>query len=120
LTITGTSGPLVHSVNVTLVVNSDFTISVAPPSATIKKGGTASYTVTITGGQGFSGTVGLSVSGLPRSANPRFTPTSVVNSGTSVLTLSTRKNVPVGTHNLTITGTAGSLVHSANVSFIVQ
>jgi uncharacterized membrane protein len=118
LTITGTSGPLAHSVNVTLVVNADFTISVAPPSATIIKGDTASYTVTIT--SGFSGTVGLSLTGVPRSASPNFTPTSVVNSGTSVLTVNTKRNVKAGTYNLTITGTGGGLVHSANVPFIVR
>jgi len=120
LTITGTSGPLAHSVNVTLVVNTDFTISVAPPSATISKGDTASYTVTITGGQGFSDTVGLSLTGVPRSASPNFTPTSVVNSGISVLTVNATSNVKAGTYNLTITGSGGGLVHSANVPFIVR
>src|SRR2546425_2306486 len=77
LTITGTSGPITHSVNVTLIVtgNADFTISVTPSSATIGKGGTATYTVTITG---FTGTVSFSVTGEPRFANSKFTPTSVV------------------------------------------
>jgi PKD repeat protein len=120
LTITGTSGPLTHSVNVTLVVNGDFAISVTPPSATISKGDTATYNVTITAGQGFSGTVTLSVSDQPRFANPKFSPTSVVNSGTSVFTVNTNRNVAAGSYTLTITGTSGALVHSANVSFIVQ
>src|SRR5206468_265884 len=48
LTITGTSGPVTHSVNVTLVVNGDFTISATPASITINRGGVANYTVTIT------------------------------------------------------------------------
>jgi PKD repeat protein len=122
LTITGTSGPLAHSVNVTLVVNADadFTIAVAAPSLTVNKGDTASYTVTIASGQGFSGTVDLSVTGLPKFASPTFTPTSIVNSGTSVLTVSTKKNVRAGTYNLTITGTSNGVVHSTNASFNVQ
>jgi len=122
LTITGTSGPITHSVNVTLIVtgNTDFTISATPSSATIGKGGTATYTVTITAVQGFTGTVSFSVTGEPRFANSKFTPTSVVNSGTSVLTVNTNRNVAAGTYTLTITGTSGSRIHSANVGFVVQ
>ncbi|HEV8348136.1 MAG TPA: galactose oxidase-like domain-containing protein, partial [Vicinamibacterales bacterium] len=59
LTIRGTSGPLTRTVNVTLVVNGDFSISATPASITINRGGTAVYTVTITAGTGFSGTVAL-------------------------------------------------------------
>jgi len=120
LTITGTSGPLTHSVNVTLVVNGDFSIAVTPASTTINRAGSATYTVTITAGQGFSGMVNLSVSGLPKFANSKFNPTPIVNSGTSVLTVNTNRNVAIGTYTLTITGTSGSRVHSANVSLIVQ
>ena len=121
LTITGTSGPVSHTVNVTLVVTGDFTISAAPPaSVTISRGATASYTFTITAVGGFSGTVTLSESGEPRFANAKFNPTSVVNSGTSVLTINTNRNVAAGTYALTITGTSGSLVHSATVNLIVQ
>jgi galactose oxidase-like protein/PKD domain-containing protein len=123
LTITGTSGPRTRSVNVTLVVNNgnaDFNISASPATATISKGGTASYTVTIGAVQGFTGTVILSVTGEPRFANDKFTPTSVVNSGTSVLTVNTNRNIAAGNYTLTITGTSGSRVHSTTVTFIVQ
>jgi hypothetical protein len=44
----------------------------------------------------------------------------VVNSGNSVLTVSTKKGSPSGTFVLTITGTSGSLVHSTTVSLTVQ
>jgi hypothetical protein len=120
LTISGTSGPVTHTVHVTLVITSDFAISAAPASITISKGGTASYTVTITAAGGFSGTVMLSQSGAPRRASDQFSPTSVVNSGTSVLTIQTRNNVGAGTSVITITGTSGSLVHSTTVNLIVK
>ena len=120
LTIAGTSGLLTHTVNVTLVVNGDFSITVAPPSLTIGRGGSGTYTVTIAAGPGFSGTVNLSVSGLPKFANSKFNPVSVVNSGTSVLTVNTNRNVAIGTSTLIVTGTGGSGVHSANVGLIVQ
>jgi PKD repeat protein len=120
LTISGTSGPVTHTVNVTLVVNGDFSIAVTPASLTINRDGTATYTVTITAGQGFSGTVNLSVSGVPKFANAKFNPISIVNSGTSILTVNTNRNVAVGTYTLTITGTDGNRTHSATVSFVVQ
>jgi PKD repeat protein len=120
LTIAGTSGSLSHTVNVTLVVNGDFSISVTPASLTIGRGASGAYTVTIAAGSGFSGTVNLAVSGVPKFANSKFTPVSVVNSGTSVLTVSTNRNVAIGTSTLIVTGTSGSFVHSANVTLIVQ
>ena len=120
LTITGTSGPVTHSVNVTLVVNGDFTISATPASVTINRGGVANYTVTITAVGGFTGTVTLSQSLPPRQANVRFTPASVVNSGTSTLTIDTKNNLPVGTTVVTITGTSGGQSHSTTVNLVVQ
>jgi PKD repeat protein len=118
LTITGSSGTLSHSVNVTLVVNGDFTITAAPASATISKGGSTTYTVTIA--PGFTGTITLTESGEPRFANTKLNPTTVVNSGTSVLTVNTNRNVASGTSTLTITGTSGSIVHSTTVTLTVQ
>jgi galactose oxidase-like protein/PKD domain-containing protein len=120
LTIRGTSGPRIRTVNVTLVVNGDFSIAATPASRTIITGGVATYNVTITAGQGFSGTVNLTVSGAPSRATKTFNPASIVNSGTSVLTIDTEPNVQRRTRTLTITGTGGSRVHSVNVTLIIQ
>jgi len=120
LTIRGTSGPRIRTVNVTLVVNGDFSISATPASVTITRGGVATYNVTIAAGQGFSGTVGLTVSGGPSRATETFNPASIVNSGTSVLTIDTEPNVQRRTRTLTITGTGGGRVHSVNVTLIIQ
>ena len=123
LTITASSGPLSHSVGVTLVVAGDFSIGVTPStpsSRTIGKGGSASYSITVTAGQGFSGTVTFSVSGLPKFAAAKFSPASVVNAGTSALTVNTNRKVSAGTSTLTVTGTAGGRVHSATVELVIQ
>jgi len=120
LTITGTSGSLSHSVNVTLAVNGDFSITASPSSVTVPRDGTATYTVTIAAGAGFSGTVTLSASGLPRGATATFAPASVVNAGTSVFTVNTKKNTPRGTSVLIVNGTSGNRVHSASVTLVVQ
>ncbi len=121
VTITGTSGSLTHSTTVTLVVNAtaDFSITASPSSQTVVQGSSTSYTATVTALNGFNGTVNFSLTGLPRFSSANFNPTSVTSSGSSVLTVKTNKNVQPGTFTLTITGTSGSLVHSAKVGLTV-
>ena len=99
ITVTGTSGTLARTANVTLVVPGTFSLNVTPPSTTISKGGSSKYAVTITAGAGFSGTVTLAVNGLPKFVNGKFTPTTIVGSGTSTLTVSSNRNV--GRRNIT-------------------
>jgi len=115
LTITGTSGSLAHSTTVSLTVNApkDFSLSAAPSSQTVTPSGGTSYTATVSAINGFSGSVGLSVSGLPASASGSFSPASVSGSGSSTLTVSTTCATPAGTYPLTITGTSGGISHSA-------
>jgi hypothetical protein len=120
LIIRGASGPRVRTINATLIVNGDFSISASPASRTITVGGVATYTVTITAFNGFTGTVNLTVSGAPSAATKTFNPTSVVNAGTSVLTVDTATTVTTGTRTMTIKGTGGGRTHSANVTLIVQ
>lgn len=116
--VTGTSGALTHSVNLTLVINPDpsFAVSAAPGSISVKRGSTGSYTVTVTGTGGFAGAVTLSVAGLPRHVSGGFSPASVAGSGMSTLVLSVAKGASAGTYHLTITGSSGGVSHSASVN----
>lgn len=124
LTLTGTSGSLLHSTPVTLVVNAaptpDFGISVTPSSQTVTRGSSTSYTVTMGALNGFTGTVSLSASGLPNHASASFNPASVTSSGNSTLKVQTGSMTHTGTFALTITGTSGSLTHSTTVKLVVQ
>ena len=120
LTIRGTSGPVTRTANVTLVVNGDFAIAASPTSRTISRGSSTTYSVTVTAGQGFSGPVGLTVSGLPSRATGTFNPASLTGSGTSVLTVTTARNVQKGTRTVTITGSGGGRTHSVNVTLIIR
>jgi hypothetical protein len=125
LTISGTSGTLVHSTTVRLVVNPvggtpDFTISVSPASLNVTRGTSGNYTVTIGAVNGFTGTVSLSVSGLGSRVTGTFTPTSVTGSGTSTLRVTVGSRATRGTRTLTITGVSGSLSHSANANLVIQ
>ena len=120
LTVTATSGTLTHTANVTLVVRADFSVAVTPPSVTVSRGSSARYTVTITPGSGFTGTVSLSVSGLPRRTSASFNPSSITTSGSSTLTVSTNRRTPTGTFTLTISAISGGLTHKQKVALTVQ
>src|SRR5712692_6143461 len=121
LTITATSGSLSHSTTVSLTVNGpkDFSLSAAPNSQTVAPSGSTSYTATVGAINGFSGSVGLSVSGLPANASGSFSPASVTGSGSSTLTVSTTCSISPGSYPLTITGTSGGLSHNASVTLVV-
>jgi len=123
-TITGTSGSLVHTTTVTLVVNApatgDFSISTPTNTITVKRGQSGSLPVTITAQAGFTGTVTFSVSGVPSLVTAVFAPTSVNGSGTSSLTLTVNNQQRQGTFPIVITGTSGALNHSVTINFTVN
>jgi uncharacterized membrane protein/regulation of enolase protein 1 (concanavalin A-like superfamily) len=98
----------------------DFSLTATPGSETVTQGNSTTYTAAISALNGFTGTVGLSVSGLPSGATASFSPTSVNTSGSSTLTVTTASTTPAGTYTLTITGTSGSISHSATATLIVQ
>ncbi|HKW76663.1 MAG TPA: protease pro-enzyme activation domain-containing protein [Terriglobales bacterium] len=121
LTITGTDGTRTHTASVTLVVSAvDFSLAATPPSQTVVQGSSTSYSVSLTPINGYAGTVNFSVSGLPAGATGAFTPTSLVGSGTTSLAVSTAATTPAGSYTLTITGTDGTLTHTATVTLVVN
>jgi len=98
----------------------DFSISVAPSTVAIHRGASQKLTVTVAALQGYTGTVNLSVIGLPTHTSWAFSPSSITGAGTSVLTLQIGQSAPTGTYKLTIRGKSGSLVHSAHVILTIQ
>jgi subtilisin family serine protease len=100
----------------------DFGVAAAPASATTIPGGSAAYTVTVTSAGGFTGTVGLSLSGLSASqASWTFTPPAIAGgAGTAQLTVAPAASLPPGTYPLTITASSGSLVRTATVTLTVN
>jgi hypothetical protein len=120
LTITGTSGALVHSITVALAVTQppDFSISASPSTQNVLAGGSTNYGVTINPTNGFGGQVSLSVAGLPTGATGSFSVNPATSSST--LTVTTGASTPLGTYSLTITGTSGSLTHTTTVSIVVS
>src|SRR5215472_10249637 len=98
----------------------DFTLSAGPGSQTVAASGSAGYTVSVNPLNGFTGTVSLSVSGLPSGATASFSPASVNGSGSSTLTASTSCATPAGTYSLTIAATSGALSHSTSLTLVVN
>jgi Thaumatin family/Malectin domain len=122
--ITAFSANRLHDFQGTLTLSSssgspDFTISASPGSQSVPIGGSTTYTVATTAQNGFTGTVALSVSGLPSGATASFTPASINGAGSSSLSVTTSGSTPAGTFALTITGASGSLSHSTKVTLAV-
>jgi galactose oxidase-like protein/PKD domain-containing protein len=120
LTINATSGPITRSANVTLVVAGDFSLSVSPTSRTVSRGGNTTYVVSVVPGAGFTGSVTLATGTLPRFVTARFSQNPIAGSGTSTLTLDTKKNVSPGTYTVTVTGTNNGQVRSVPITLAVQ
>jgi hypothetical protein len=108
LTVTGTSGSLTHSANVSLSVtfDPDFELFSTPFTATVKPGGTAVYQLQVKPFPVFSNAVTLSVSGLPAHANATITPATVSPGGSATMDVVTTTQTPSGSFGLTLTGTA--------------
>jgi hypothetical protein len=96
----------------------DFSLTATPSSQSVTQGNNTTYTATVTPTGGFTGSVTLSVSGLPTGATGTFSP-NPLSSGNSTLTVTTSSTTPTGSFPLTITGTSGSLTHTANVTLVV-
>jgi hypothetical protein len=125
VTFTGTSGALSHSATAMLIVTAappppDFSLTISPTSLTITAGATGSpVSVLATAVNGFSGTVALSITGLPSgvTASPA---TLTLTPGTAQnVTLTAGSTAAAGSATVTFTGTSGALSHSATVMLTV-
>ena len=114
LTITGTSGSLIHTATA-LYQFRDFTV--AASSVTVNAGASGTSTITVTAINRFAGTVTLTDTVSSGLVCGSITPGAVTGSGTA--TVSCAASV-AGNYTLTITGTSGSLVHTATPIFRVQ
>jgi len=97
----------------------DFTVSATPSSRTAAPGNRKTYTVNVAFLNGFNTSVSFSVSGLPSGATGTFSPSSVVRSASSTLSVTTSKATPIGSYPLTITATSGTLTHTTQVMLVV-
>lgn len=99
-------GPMAtKTVNFTLAVTAspDWFLSIAPTSLTVAQGAVAVFNVTATAQGGFTGSISLSILGLPVGVSATISPNPIAQTGTAVVSIPTA-NIPVGTLNLTLQG----------------
>jgi fibronectin type 3 domain-containing protein len=101
----------------------DFSISVSPSAKVVNPGQSNTFTVTVAPLSGFNGSVSLSVAS--ESAFPTgitgggFSPASISGSGSSTLTMNTTTGAVPYALSLTVTGTSGTLTHTASTTLLV-
>lgn len=98
----------------------DFSIIVNPQNLTLFAGLSQTLTVSISGMNGFTGQVNVSISGLPSEVNASST-TFVLSSGSQEqVTFSTQNTATYLSTTLSIQGTSGALSHSQGVTLEVE
>src|SRR5437762_471487 len=122
---TGNSDPNPPTRTITVLPTSpDFSITVGPAAQEVVPGGLTTYTVTVTPLSGFTGTVNLSVgsqSGFPTGITTGgFSPASISTGGSSTLTMQTSTSTVPYALSLTITGTSGTISHTASTTLLIN
>jgi len=119
-TPTNTTDYATATASVTLTVNPapSFTLGASPASLTVAQGASGKTTISVSGKNGFTGSVTLAASGLPSGVTAAFgtNPTT----GTSVLTLTASSTAVTGTVTVTINGTSGSLTASTTIALTIS
>ena len=122
LTLTGTSGSLSHSAQVAFSVQAppDFAFTAAPAAVSLTAGGGAqSIQISAAAVNGFTGTVNVTLSGLPAgvSASPA---TAALTPGTPQnISLTAAQSTPAGTATVTLAAVSGALSHNAQLALTV-
>ena len=116
---TGTSGSLTQTatINLTVTLPPNFTLSAAPGTLSVAQGSSVPSTIIVNPTGGFTGSVTLAASTLPSGVTASFNPTSTT--GTSTLTLTASSSATTGPTTVTMPGTSGSLTQTATINLTV-
>lgn len=101
-------------------VSPDFSLTVSSTNVALRAGGTA-QTVQVSAAplNSFSGMVNVTVSTLPAGVTANPATLSLMPGTPQTISLSAAQSAAAGTANVTLTGTSGSLTHSATVSLAI-
>ena len=114
------------SVDATALANnwnsvSTFYLYAAPDTLSVARGNSGNVTVSTTASGGFNNAITLSASGMPAGVTAVFVPNPIAapGSGSSTMTLTVGGSVSLGTYNITVTATGGSVTQTAIVKLTV-
>lgn len=122
MTVTGSSGVLTNTVRLTLLVAAatpSFTLSISPTTRVAEPNHVAYYTAFITGINGFSQPVSLTIAGLPTDVGAAWSVNPVIPDNASVLTLSIPSDQPFGDYPLQVVGIAGTQVVTKDIRLAI-
>jgi uncharacterized membrane protein len=123
VTVIGTSGALVRTVDIALFVNAaipqDFALTANPSGLGLVQGDVGTTTISIVPSNGFADVVTFSVSGLPDGVTASFSPAATAGPDT-LLTLTVASTATVGPATVTVTGTSGALVRTVDIAVFIN
>ncbi len=108
------------SASITVTGAPDFSLQLSPSSQAFDQGRWANYWVSVSGTNGFSQPVTLSISTLPAGITASFDMNPVQPGSTATLTLQASSTSSTGTFSFTVTGSGGGLVRSSSATATVQ
>ncbi len=117
--IAGASGAVVRTTGLAVTVVAAAPVvklSVSAAWLTLAAGSWATSKIGVTGSGGFTGTVALSVAGLPPGVTAVFSPAAVAAGGIATLTMTASPSVASYTTLLTITGASGAAMAKAGLT----
>jgi hypothetical protein len=97
----------------------DFTLVVTPASQVVEQEESATYTATVDLINCYTGTITLSVAGLPANSSYTLVPDVLYDYGDCTLTVNTTAETPPGDYTLVLSGESGDLYHEAAVNLTV-
>ncbi len=125
-TLTGSSGTLTHTVAVALTVAAvppppaDFSLAVTPTSLPVTIGGGGSpVTLLATAVNGFTGSVAVTVSGLPTGVTVAPATLTLMPGASQGLSVVAGSTAVAGAGTITFTGVSGSLTHTATLAVTI-
>ncbi len=120
--ILGPWGTRTRSATVTINVEEsvrDFTLSVSPTSASVRRGGGVTFTVDVGRVGSFDGPVSLRVQGLGSGFQYSLSQNSQVPPFTSFLRITTSRDVPLSAVTFTVVGEGSGIMHDATASLSI-
>ncbi|MFJ8311511.1 MULTISPECIES: carbohydrate binding domain-containing protein [unclassified Streptomyces] len=101
-------------------VQDDFSVAVAPGSASIAPGGSTIAAVSTAVTSGSAKTLALTATGAPAGVTATLSPAFVTAGGSAQLSVSASASAAPGTYPITVTGTAGTLTRSTTFTLTVS